>query len=268
MGFGYVSTNGIAALDNTFQNIYVDNIYGNTNSNLINVKSNTIFDSSPNSTQVQINNCITQPALKILNKLNTNTEWICIQAGNLVDPNTVVMGSLSGKALFGSHLKNLSNWSDIYINQAGSVGLGNISTLGQQLTVQSSIRTDGGSYYIGSKNMFNLRREVLAGSSVTASGGSYTTQMCFGYRGLTSDGNILAIYVTTAPNPYTYNLRVIDAANSNVLCEQTNLTNSTNYLNTNMMTISNVPTSSTTLLLQFNGSGPVFLGSWIMYLDY
>ncbi len=269
MGFGYVSVNGIAALDNTFQNIYVDNIYGNTNNNLINVKSNTIFDSSPNSTQVQINNCVTQPALKILNKLNTNSEWICIQAGNLVDNNTIILGSLSGKALFGAHTKTLSSWADLYINQAGSVGLGNISTLGQELTVQSSIRSDNGSYYKGTKDMFGLYRELLAGSSVTTvSGGSYSTYMCFGYRGVSLDGNIVKMCVTTAPNPYTYNLKVINATSSAVLVEYTNITNSTNYLNLDLGSLSNIPTSSTTLLLQFSGSGPVFLGSWILYLDY
>jgi hypothetical protein len=214
---------------NIGQNLFFSNTAGNTigmsGNGTIN-DLNTISPSSNNplkinnnfsTTQVQLQNCIS-PGLLISNINSTN--WIGLQAGNYTDNTSVVLGVLNGNAIIGSHNANRTAWTDLYINTGANTNIGSASNT-EQLTVLNNIRTDNGSFYKNSVDMFKYQRfSNFGGSEINISNTTYAKIFEFVYLGSNFSGEIENIFLSLNPNGNTLSIRITDDINAVVICEQ------------------------------------------------
>ena len=99
----------------------------------------------------------------------------------------------------------------------------------------------------------------------------YTSLASFSYGGSFHVGpiNYIDIVARRTNSSITYDLRVVDTLNSNVLCEQTELDNN-EFAVIDMGTISNMPNDPTILDVQVKRSGSnkfVYLSQIVIYYD-
>ena len=227
---GPIYISGITNIGNTL-------IFSNTAGNSINMVGNGIIndlnritptsnnplviDNNNNSTKIQLNNCVS-PSLKI-STVDNGLNWIASQFSNNIDNTSVVMGVISGNALIGAHNANRTAWTDLFMQYSGKLNVGLASNV-EKFNVSDNIRTDSGSFYKGSIDMFKYKRFTnFGGTQISISNTTYLKIYEFVYLGSNISGNINMIYLSANPNGNTLSFKITDDVNSTIICENTNV---------------------------------------------